>query len=304
MDEHKAAYRELIGIPTPGPEVESHHRGKARVNDTLASQHRAANIIQRAWIGYSMKMTFRRLRDQLAKAERSLTLEILRRLSPKEAELVSDPVFKPRIRFRFGGSAFPPSILYKIFTKSSSVHYYSGHRLIHSGTQAAVDSCQLMGVRLYSENMLQTEKQNRALKIAHLDDVTNRMEFVQYISALDQKPAHLGGRNNGWRELTITPLASGQNWMYDMRVWRQAAPQRFSTSLSRSSRLRGSVTTKGTYRVGQSRRRSSQAPSLGSRSISHTIEDVDDDFDPLYEWTTQLSADSLHDYIVDYTSGE
>lgn len=36
-----------------------------------------------------------------------------------------------------------------------------------------------MGVRVYYENMLRNENQNRALKISHADEVTNRMEFVQ-----------------------------------------------------------------------------------------------------------------------------
>ncbi|KAI8904302.1 hypothetical protein EDD86DRAFT_77063 [Gorgonomyces haynaldii] len=82
-----------------------------------------------------MKRTFKWLKIQLSKMERALANEVLKRLSPNEAKLLRDPVFQSRIRFRLGGSEFPPKILFKIYTKGMNVHYFSGHRIITAHSQ-------------------------------------------------------------------------------------------------------------------------------------------------------------------------
>ncbi|KAJ3018925.1 putative protein CXorf58 [Thoreauomyces humboldtii] len=220
--------------------------------------------------------------------ERSMTMEILRRLCPKEAELMRDPVVQAKVRFRFGGSSFPPTIMFKIFTKSNSVHYYSGNRMIQADMQAAVDSCTIMGVRLYSENMMRTEYQNRKLKVAHSDEVTNRLDFVQYISSLDQKPAYMGGRNNAWRELALTPSTGFSNLVYDIANRHPKHGSRKSTLVrSVRPRVRRPVAVKP-------RVTHHHAP----RGHEEDMEDEDDGFDPLFEWTNRLSANGLEDYIV------
>lgn len=153
-----------------------------------------------------------------------MSSEILRRLNPREAQLLRDPTSNVKIRFRFvfewmlmprfGGESFPPVILFKIFSKGTNVHYFSGHRLIQSGSQvkamylgnnnqAAIDSCSVMGARTYRENIMINEYHHDAFGIYEPYEVGNKLEFVQYLNSLDERPAHLGGRNNGWRELTI-----------------------------------------------------------------------------------------------------
>lgn len=63
-----------------------------------------------------------------------------------------------------------------------------------------------MGPRLYTEGMIIEAYQSREYKMSSAVDVTNHLEFVQHLSSLDEMPASVGGRNNGWRELTITPI--------------------------------------------------------------------------------------------------
>ena len=75
-----------------------------------------------------------------------MTHEILRKLSPKEAELLQDPALNAIVRFRYiyytdhmiylfilnrlGGSQFPPIVMFKIFISSQTVRYISGKNMI------------------------------------------------------------------------------------------------------------------------------------------------------------------------------
>ncbi|TPX72398.1 hypothetical protein SpCBS45565_g00516 [Spizellomyces sp. 'palustris'] len=282
MEPSSDPYHDLIGLPPPVTYAQETHQVVTSPSAATEAQTIAANIIKRAWKRYNMKATFRWLKENLIRAERSMTMEILRRLSPREAELIKDPVVQGKVRFRFGGSSFPPTIMYKIYTKSNSVHYYSGHRLIQADTQAAVDSCAIMGVRLYSENMIRNEYQNRALKISHSDEVTNRLEFVQYLSSLDCKPAYLGGRNNGWRELNITPAAR----QLDFRP--ETEHHGFLKGIIHVSDVAYHLSLTGMF-----------SESNRTRQPHRELEpELDDDFDPLFEWANDLSLDSLADYVV------
>ncbi|KND00875.1 uncharacterized protein SPPG_03977 [Spizellomyces punctatus DAOM BR117] len=295
MEPSSDPYHDLIGLPPPITYAQETHQVIASPSAATEAQTIAANVIQRAWKRFHMKATFRWLKENLIRAERSMTMEILRRLSPREAELIKDPVVQGKVRFRFGGSSFPPTIMYKIYTKSNSVHYYSGHRLIQADTQAAVDSCAIMGVRLYSENMIRNEYQNRALKISHSDEVTNRLEFVQYLSSLDCKPAYLGGRNNGWRELNITPFTATQNLIYDARSSRRST--RFSSRNGTSGIAKG-ISNSSRPSVGRVRKQNPKSQNR-TRQLHRELEpELDDDFDPLFEWANDLSLDSLADYVV------
>ncbi|RKO85741.1 hypothetical protein BDK51DRAFT_51765 [Blyttiomyces helicus] len=92
--------------------------------------------------------------------ERSMTREILRKLSPKEADLVADPVVNARI-----------------YTKGTNVHYFSGSRIIEPGSKAAIDACTVMGARLFTENLIRHESQHGVLRVADPIDVTNRLDI-------------------------------------------------------------------------------------------------------------------------------
>ena len=104
---------------------------------------------------------------------------------------------------RFGGDSFPPLVLYKMYSKGSNVHYFSGNRIIQPGSQASMDSCSIMGNRVFHQNALQTQYSQKTFKTYEPYQVDNKLEFIQYMNSLDDRPAYLGGRNNGWRELSI-----------------------------------------------------------------------------------------------------
>ncbi|KAI8820782.1 uncharacterized protein EV422DRAFT_530144 [Fimicolochytrium jonesii] len=284
------SYHELLGLPP------LRVRETVELNIPLPPsqmvQDDAALRIQRGWKAYVDRRTFGWLKENLLRAERSMTMEILRRLAPKEAELMRDPVFEARIRFRFGGTSFPPTIMYKIYTKSNSVHYYSGNRVIQSHTQAAVDSCTIMGVRLYAENLIRTEQQNRALKMPHSDQVTNRLEFIQHMSSLDQKPAYMGGRNNGWREMNVTPYAGLSECVFDVRR-RGGVPERRALPWKRRPQKPGNC--------GKGRNEPRFGKAGDDRQMYKHEDDLweDDDFDPLFAWTNNLNLESLVDYVLE-----
>ncbi|KAJ3046384.1 putative protein CXorf58 [Rhizophlyctis rosea] len=262
-------------------------------------------------------MTFAWLKQNLYKAEQSMTLEILRRLSPKEAELIRDPVMQAHVRFRFGGTSFPPSIMYKIFTKGMNTHYFTGKRVIQAGSKAARDSCNIMGVRLFAENMFLEEYYSYGSKIRDSVDVTNRIEFVQYLNTMDKRPAHQGGRNNGWRELSVTPLAAPQLLLLDPstpthhpRPRRKQKPSHKkhhkrpaylsppsdSSDFSSSSPSSSSSSTPDPHERNWEERREGYD---GSGVIVPTAGiETEEEFGNLFEWTNGLSLDGMEDYVV------
>lgn len=61
---------------------------------------KAATIIARVWRRYSMIKTFQWLKENVQKSERSIGADILKRLNPREAQLLKDPTSNVRIRFR------------------------------------------------------------------------------------------------------------------------------------------------------------------------------------------------------------
>jgi hypothetical protein len=69
--------------------------------------------------------------------------------------------------------------------------------------KASEDAYNVMGYRLYSNQILLPDLQCSTGKVEKRYEVTDSMELIQYLSSIDKKPAHLGGRNNGWRELNI-----------------------------------------------------------------------------------------------------
>lgn len=159
-------------------------------------------------------------------------------VTPNEAKLLSDPTLQPVVRFRFAGEDFPPRVVYKVFlTKGvSSVVYMSGKRMITPASevhcyalvccavftqycaseanqscyhclftwnscQAAIDSLDQMGRRKFLDQMVEDEVQAAFHGAASEAHVTSVQEFMQLTSSMDNQPAYLGGRDNGWRLL-------------------------------------------------------------------------------------------------------
>ncbi|KAM8819836.1 uncharacterized protein CXorf58 homolog [Eudromia elegans] len=165
----------------------------------------AATTIQRGWRRYVQMRLFRLLTRAVRAAEYCITHEIMRRVSPREAELIKDPSMECKVRFRFAGQEFPPFVVFKIFrhTQGKSSKYISGKRIISPSNEAAADACKLMGYRKYYEQIVQDELQYQQQRITDETDVATMKDYMHYISSLDETPAYFGGRNNCWRRLSL-----------------------------------------------------------------------------------------------------
>lgn len=167
--------------------------------------------------------------------EHSLTAELLRKVSPREAELLRDPAIQGKVKFRwatvpctltggdtctlsllppshppthtrFGGTTFPPYILFKVFTSVSGnggVHYISGKKMIKPASDAAEDARRQMGNRRFYDQMLADACCHQQLKVTDEVDVTTMKEYMQYVANVDETPAYMGGKDNTWRRLNM-----------------------------------------------------------------------------------------------------
>ncbi|XP_008270675.1 uncharacterized protein CXorf58 homolog isoform X2 [Oryctolagus cuniculus] len=124
---------------TTVPKSEKRHPGKVHFADTTETRiflpfntETSVRIIQRAWLAYLDKMMFRLLKHTICAVEYRVTHEILKKVSPSEAELVKDPTMKCKVRFRFSGETFPPFIVFKIFhhTEGHGCKYFSGKNML------------------------------------------------------------------------------------------------------------------------------------------------------------------------------
>ncbi|XP_032360124.1 protein MFI isoform X1 [Etheostoma spectabile] len=78
-------------------------------------QQIAARIIQKTWRGYVYREVFKYFKDQINSCNRQDPRTILKTVNPRETELL-DTAAGVFVRFRLGGTTFPPNIYYKIFT--------------------------------------------------------------------------------------------------------------------------------------------------------------------------------------------
>ncbi|XP_044139886.1 putative uncharacterized protein CXorf58 homolog isoform X1 [Bufo gargarizans] len=177
----------------------------------------AAIRIQRAWRCHRNKQIFRLLKHAARAAETFATYEILKKVSPLEAELLKDPGMQCKIRFRFAGYEFPPFIVFKIFHNSGGHgnRYITGKRIIIPSSEAATDACKLMGHRVYYEQMICDQLEYEKYRITDVVDVATFKDYMQYTSHLDETPAHQGGRENCWRRLSLKNMPR-TTIMYDI----------------------------------------------------------------------------------------
>ncbi|KAJ3010368.1 UNVERIFIED_CONTAM: putative protein CXorf58 [Siphonaria sp. JEL0065] len=261
--------------------------------NATTNPHLAALIIARSWRRWRYRTVFQALKAALYKAERTVSIDIMKKLCPREAAFVTDPITQPRVRFRFGGEAFPPNILFKVYTKSMNVHYFSGNRLIESGSQAARDACQMMGARAFTDLVINKAMYVNSRHIAEPSDVTNRMEYVKYMNEMDQLAPKHGGRNNGWRELSFSAISS-QATVYDNNSYlRSNTALRPRGVYSRKSKL--STTESKPMTNSNSKRQQQHNPATHMAQLHVELED---DFVNLFEWTTNLHIGDLEDYIA------
>ncbi|XP_062940599.1 uncharacterized protein CXorf58 homolog [Cynocephalus volans] len=165
----------------------------------------AAQIIQRAWLCHMDKIIFQLLKHTVCAAEHSVTHEILKKVSPLEAELIKDPSMKCKVRFRLSGETFPPLIVFKIFlqTEGRGYKYFSGKNLLKPSSEAVVDACKIMGKKKFYHQIMEDERLFQKFKVTDKIDIVTMKDYMQYSSLLDETPASSGGRNNYWRRLSL-----------------------------------------------------------------------------------------------------
>ncbi|XP_063161258.1 uncharacterized protein CXorf58 homolog [Candoia aspera] len=169
------------------------------------------------------KRLFKLLKHTIRAAEHCISYDILKRVSPLEAELLKEPTIQYKVRFRFAGSDFPPFIVFKIFSKTGtrSNQYISGKRVITLASKAAADACKLMGYRTYYNQILQDELQYKMHGITEEIDIATVRDYMQYASHMDETPAYYGGRHNCWRRLTLENLPRAMI-LYDIMDYAQS----------------------------------------------------------------------------------
>uniref|UniRef100_A0A8C3VK73 Chromosome X open reading frame 58 n=1 Tax=Catagonus wagneri TaxID=51154 RepID=A0A8C3VK73_9CETA len=164
----------------------------------------SAHRIQRAWLSHLDKTMFQLLKHAICAAEHHVTHEILKKVSPLEAELVKDPCMKCKVRFRFSGEKFPPFIVFKIFLQTEHGYkYFSGKKLLKPSSEAVVDVCKIMGKRKFYHQIMEDEHLFQKFKVTDEIDIVTLKDYMQYSSLLDETPASSGGRNNYWRRLNL-----------------------------------------------------------------------------------------------------
>ncbi|KAJ3396675.1 putative protein CXorf58 [Lobulomyces angularis] len=221
--------------------VKEHEVENATKNESLIEQFKlykemkiqAVNIISRYWRTFQQKKVFNNLKKLLLYAEAGFTNELLKKISPKELELLKDPFMQGRIRFRFGGDGcFPPKIYFKVYSKGINVHYFNGLKLIEPGSQAAKDSCDMMGTRKFMEQVIMDEQYYSKYPKQILDpnQVTTKHEYIKYMTSLDHKSSNLGGRDNNWRHLEMDDFPS-HKLFYDLTTIKRALVKRTIKSI-------------------------------------------------------------------------
>ncbi|XP_057575131.1 uncharacterized protein CXorf58 homolog isoform X2 [Hippopotamus amphibius kiboko] len=141
----------------------------------------SAHRIQRAWLSYLDKTMFQLLKHTICAAEHHVTHEILKKVSPLEAELVKDPCMKCKVRFRFSGETFPPFIVFKIFlhTEGHGYKYFSGKNLLKPSSEAVVDACKIMGKKKFYHQIMEDECLFQKFRITDEIDIVTLQDYMQ-----------------------------------------------------------------------------------------------------------------------------
>ncbi|CAM4546814.1 unnamed protein product [Leuciscus chuanchicus] len=172
----------------------------------LENYEKCARRIQSYWRSFRDRRLFSLLINTLRAAEQCPASAVLHQLSPREAELLKDPSLKFKLRFRFAGPRFPPSVVFKVFHigGGGGRQNLSGQKVFAPYNQATADSCRMMGNRVFMDLISVNEIHKAAVEP---QDVICMRDYMQYSSHLDELPARLGGRENGWRFLSLKVLS-------------------------------------------------------------------------------------------------
>jgi len=161
---------------------------KAAKIATKLDRTSAVVMIQRTYHMHYDKRIFKHLKELLMFRNKGDPVRILRYINPAEANLL-DRATRTLVRFRFGGSDFPPIIYYKIFTKGAmcdigafAPRYYTCH---HDLDAAATNNYPeaISGIRVGNSTFKATAQQ-----------------------AADEEGWYMRAENNLWRSVTAKTL--------------------------------------------------------------------------------------------------
>jgi hypothetical protein len=258
------------GMPAPadGPRVKG-----------PPSAGRAAFMIQRCWRGFTNRRIFGYLREMLLFREQGDAKELLRSINPREAGLI-DAATAIHVRFRLGGSLFPPAIYYKVYTHAP-----------------------VTDVGAFAPRDYQAAFQPPPVMIHnHVKPSDARAELLA--AANSHSGWYRRAENNGWRPVAGSALGDMDTtartskpvvWHHDKFVRKEAAERkrkerkrawlREMYSLGKASEADG---PKG-WPVGIG-----SGPGMPPAGGFGDEDDEDDDFDELLQWTDALDFDSYH----------
>jgi hypothetical protein len=112
-------------------------------------EKRAARLMQTAYRRYCDKKVFRYYRDLLSFQNSGDPKEMLRSINPGEVALM-DQASGAFVRFRLGGYVYPPTIYYKIFTKTAVCDLGAFAPRTYTGSQAP--SQEFLHTKEYDQN--------------------------------------------------------------------------------------------------------------------------------------------------------
>ncbi|MGH0181502.1 UNVERIFIED_CONTAM: hypothetical protein FKN15_006864 [Acipenser sinensis] len=229
----------------------------------------AARIIGGCWRSYRDKRLFRLLKHTVCAAEHCLTYEIIRKVSPSEAELLKDRSMQCKVRFRQDSVLMSPSQMIFIVNAAVALQQQgNGSVLMGDGsTGAAVDACRMMGHRRFFDQIILDEIQRQRKKIVDKIDVTSLKEYMQSSMASVHRPTLR----------SATPQCSSRR---SDRARRKAAKMR---------RLYGLDSDPAEHEEGQT----DIDPRVLSSRTQEESEQWEEEADRLYTWTQELSLEDL-----------
>ncbi|KAJ3398918.1 putative protein CXorf58 [Chytridiales sp. JEL 0842] len=132
-----------------------------------------------------------------------------------------------------------------------------------------------------------TDRYYEGRQVTGLMDVTNEMDYVNYMNSLDLLPAHLGGRNNGWRELSLSTVPN--HVLYDPK-WKPGIGFRQRKVLHELKFVSRTSKTREHKQIKKVDEKILQAKNV--------VGIEEDDFGNLFEWANMLSTEDLHDFRI------
>ncbi|KAL1528497.1 hypothetical protein AB1Y20_009840 [Prymnesium parvum] len=254
-------------------------RGWAGMGPRRAARGAVANVeavaarkIQRAWQGLTNRRIFMYFREMIEFREQGDPAELLRCINPREAKLI-EPGASLHVRFRLGGSHFPPVIYYKVFS------------------HGPVTDIGAFAPRDYTDHY-----QPPAI-VLH-----NHLKPGQILKDLSHSGWYRRIENNGWRPVAgnnlqdlDTPASAAKPvpWHHSKLVRRQHLEEK-----RRQKKLHWMRTM---YAQGRMQDEGTEEEALALKQLEKRMngEISDEDVDALLDWSEQLDFDT---YVSNWQS--